>query len=93
MMYSEKWGVIVSDWLFEDSKLKKKSRRTNIELLKELKALGFEGSYRTLCIFVSEWKSTHQYEKDKGHERLDHPPGEAQVDFGVMEAVQDGEIV
>ncbi|MGG3739502.1 IS21 family transposase, partial [Aeribacillus pallidus] len=28
MMYEEKWGEIVSAWLFEDSKLRKKSRRT-----------------------------------------------------------------
>ena len=31
-------------------------------------------------------------EKDKGYERLAHPSGE-QVDFGVMEAVHEGEIV
>ncbi|WP_338030906.1 hypothetical protein [Fervidibacillus halotolerans] len=31
--------------------------------------------------------------KDKGFERLEHPPSDAQVDFGVMEAVQDGELV
>jgi hypothetical protein len=55
--------------------------------------MGFQGSYRTVCYFISEWMNTHQEEKDKGYERLEHPPGEAQVDFGVMEAVQDGEIV
>ncbi|WIK66145.1 hypothetical protein [Globicatella sanguinis] len=55
--------------------------------------LGFPGSYRTVCYFISEWENTHQEEKDNGYERLEHPPCEAQVDFGVMEAVQDGEIV
>ena len=55
--------------------------------------MGFKGSYRTVCYFISDWLTTHQEEKDKGYERLEHPPGEAQVDFGVMEAVQDGEIV
>jgi len=29
MMYEEKWGEMVADWLLEDRKLKKKSRRTN----------------------------------------------------------------
>ena len=29
-------------------------------------------------------------DKDQGSERLEHPPGEAQVDFGVMEAVEEG---
>lgn len=38
------------------------------------------------------WKDTHQEERiDQGFERLEHPPGEAQVDFGTMEVVQDGE--
>lgn len=93
MMYEEKWGEIVSDWLFEDSKLKKKSRRTKKQIFEELKDLGFQGSYRTVCYFIAEWQNTHQEEKDNGYDRLEHPPGEAQVDFGVMEAVQDGEIV
>ncbi|GFZ87002.1 transposase [Compostibacillus humi] len=93
MMYEEKWGEIVSDWLFEDSKLKKKSRRTRKQIFEDLREMGFKGSYRTVCYFISDWLTTHQEEKDKGYERLEHPPGEAQVDFGVMEAVQDGEIV
>jgi transposase len=93
MMYEEKWGEMITDWLFEDFKLKRKSRRTNKELHNELVTYGFTGSYRTVCNFVKEWRSSHQEEKDKGYERLEHPPGEAQVDFGVMEAVQDGELV
>ncbi|RBR34873.1 hypothetical protein EB06_00274 [Enterococcus cecorum] len=92
-MYEEKWGEIVSDWLFEDLKLRKKLRRTKKQIFEELKEMGFQGSYRTVCYFISEWMNTHQEEKDKGYERLEHPPGEAQVDFGVMEAVHDGEIV
>lgn len=93
MMYEEKWGEIVSDWLFEDQKLKKKSRRTNKQIFEELKKLGFDGSYRTVCYFVNDWKNTHQEDKDRGYERLEHPPGDAQVDFGMMEAIQDGELV
>lgn len=93
MMYEEKWGDIVSDWLLEDSKMRRKDRRTNKQLFKEIQGLGFEGSYRTICYFIQEWKNTHSEDKDKGFERLEHPPGEAQVDFGVMEAVQDGELV
>ncbi|MGD6940398.1 IS21 family transposase, partial [Bacillus infantis] len=83
----------MSDWLFEDSKMKRKDRRTNKQLFNELIDLGFTGSYRTVCYFIQEWKNTHSEGKDKGFERLDHPPGEAQVDFGVMEAVQEGELV
>lgn len=93
LMYEGKWGEIVSDWLVEDSKMKRKDRRTNKQLFNELIDLGFTGSYRTVCYFIQEWKNTHSEGKDKGFERLDHPPGEAQVDFGVMEAVQEGELV
>jgi len=61
---------MVSDWLFEDQRLKRKSRRTNKELHNELMKYGFTGSYRTVCHFIKEWKNSHQEEKDKGHERL-----------------------
>lgn len=94
MMYTEKWGEIVSDWLVEDRKLKKKSRRTKKQIFIDLKELGFKGSYRTLCYFVSDWENTHNEDEfDKGYDRLEHPPSEAQVDFGIMEAVKDGEFV
>ena len=93
MMYEEKWGEIVSAWLFEDSKLRKKSRRTKKKIFHDLVELGFKGSYRTICYFISEWENSHVEGKDKGFERLEHPPSDVQVDFGVMEAVQDGELV
>lgn len=93
MMYTENWGTMVSDWLFEDWKLKKKLRRNKKQLFEELKTYGFPGSYRTVCLFIQQWESEHQDGiPDKGHERLEHPPAEAQVDFGIMEAVEDGEI-
>lgn len=93
MMYTDKWGEIVSDWLFEDSKLKKKLRRTKKQIFNELLGLGFKGSYRTVCYFISDWENSHNEEIDKGHDRLEHPPSEAQVDFGVMEVVKDGEFI
>jgi transposase len=91
MMYQEKWGIIVSDWLFEDLKEKKKQRRNNLQIFKELQTHSFKGSYRTLCNFIEEWKvQNDNTDPDKGYERLEHPSGEAQVDFGVMEAVEGG---
>lgn len=98
MMYEEKWGEIVSDWLTEDAKIKKKNRRTNKQILKDLKEIGFPGSYRTLCYFIKEWnegrdKGVDEESQDKNYERLHHPPAEAQLDFGLMEAVKDGEYV
>ncbi|WP_391209906.1 IS21 family transposase [Psychrobacillus sp. L4] len=91
MMYQEKWGLMVSDWLFEDAREKKKLRRNNLQIFNELKTYGFTGSYRTVCNFFEEWEvQNDQTVPDKGSERLEHPSGEAQVDFGVMEAVEDG---
>lgn len=93
MMYEEKWGTMVSDWLLEDNREKKKKRRTNKQLFQELQSHGFEGSYRTVCNFIAEWRSTHSEElPDKGAERMEHPEGEAQLDFGVMEAVEKGHL-
>lgn len=93
MMYKEKWGTIISDWLLEDGREKKKQRRTNKQLFQELQSHGFDGSYRTVCNFIAEWRATHSEElPDKGTERLSHPEGEAQLDFGVMEAVEEGQL-
>lgn len=54
MMYEEQWGEIVTDWLWEDEKLKKKQRRTNKKMFQDLKAMDFPGSYRTVCYFIKE---------------------------------------
>lgn len=92
MMYDGKWGDIVSSWLAEDARLTKKKRRTTVQFLKELKAIGFTGSYRTVCMFVQEWHVTHiEGGVDDGSERLEHPPADAQLDFGTMEVEHKGE--
>src|SRR5690625_93154 len=96
MMYEEKWGEIVSDWLLEDQKLKKKSRRTNKQLFACLQEMEFPGSYRTVCNFIQEWRDGRSLSEegfDKNYERLSHPPAEAQLDFGLMEAVKDGKYI
>lgn len=97
MMYEEPWGEIVSDWLWEDQKLKKKNRRTNKGIFQGLQALGFEGSYRTVSYFIAEWREgredIEEEAKDKNYERLIHPPAEAQLDFGLMEAVKEGKYI
>lgn len=91
MMYDEEWGDIVSLWLEEDYRLPKKKRRTNKNYFKFLKELSFPGSYRTVCNYVQEWKSTHHNDiPAAGYERLEHPPAEAQLDFGTMEVEHEG---
>lgn len=91
MMYEEDWGDIVSLWLEEDYRLTKKKRRTSKNYFEELEKLKFPGSYRTVCNFVQEWKSSHHYDlPSAGYERLEHPPAEAQLDFGTMEVEHEG---
>lgn len=96
MMYEEKWGEIVIDWLVEDYALKKKLRRNNTILFKQLQKLDFPGSYRTVCNFIKEeWKEKMLDEADEWkveYGRLTHPPAEAQVDFGITEAIEDGKV-
>lgn len=95
MMYEEKWGEIVSDWLMEDYALKKKLRRNNKNIFEQLQQLGFSGSYRTVCNYIAEWKDKTLDEADgikEESERLTHPPAEAQIDFGITEVVQDGKV-
>ena len=95
MMYEEKWGIIVIDWLIEDYALKKKDRRNNKIIFKQLQKLGFPGSYRTVCNFIKDWKDKildETEEVKEEYERLTHPPAEAQVDFGITEAVEDGKV-
>lgn len=59
-----------------------------------LKEIGFPGSYRTVCMFIAEWKSRRfSQEEYQSYERLEHPPGEAQLDFGLMKVVKDHQYV
>ena len=91
MMYDEEWGDIVSLWLEEDFRLPKKKRRTALNYFEALCDLNFSGSYRTVTNYVREWKSNHHQElPTAGYERLEHPPGEAQLDFGTMEVEHQG---
>lgn len=96
MMYDDNWGEIVIGWLTEDYSLKQKLRRNNTNIFKGLQKLGFTGSYRTVCNFIqNEWKEKMIDESDglkEEYERLSHPPAEAQVDFGITEAVEDGKV-
>src|SRR5690625_3357991 len=95
MMYEEKRGEIVSEWLMEDYALKKKLRRNNKNIFEQLQELGFTGSYRNVCNYISEWKDKmldEAKEMKEEAERLTHPPAEAQVDFGITEVVQDGKV-
>ncbi|MDF2858158.1 MAG: Integrase catalytic region [Neobacillus sp.] len=90
MMYEDGYGEIVDDWIEEDLKLKKKERRTNKKIYEQLRdEWDFPGSYRTVCDYIQSRKPQIKEEKNRRHERLEHPPGEAQVDFGTMTVVKE----
>ncbi|EQB94402.1 hypothetical protein GA8_17160, partial [Geobacillus sp. A8] len=88
MMEEEGYGQIIDDWLEEDAKLPRKQRRTNKTMFEALcRDHGFQGSYRTVCAYVQKRRPQLKLEKEQRYERLEHPPGEAQVDFGKMTVV------
>lgn len=88
MMEEEGYGQIIDDWLEEDAKLPRKQRRTSKKMYEQLKQEhGFKGSYRTVCAYVQKRRPQLKLEKERRYERLEHPPGEAQVDFGTMSVV------
>jgi len=89
-MMDDGFGEIIGGWLEEDLRLRRKLRRTSKAIYEQLKPLGFPGSYRTVCVFVSNWKKQRYDLSDhKNVDRLEHPTGEAQVDFGTMEVMHD----
>ena len=91
MMYDSEFGEIVDLWLEEDSKLRRKERRTSKKIFHQLKTeYKFRGSYRTVCDYIQHRRPQIKTAKEKRYERLEHPPGEAQVDFGNMTVVKDG---
>lgn len=80
MMYTDGWNEIVDGWLFEDSRETQKNRRTRKAIFEQLQKIGFPGGYRTVCQYI---KDTQKEEaKAPAFEKLDHPVGEAQLDFG-----------
>lgn len=95
MTKSKHRGEIVSDWLWEDQQLKRKERRNNKIIFESLVELGFPGSYRTVCNYIADWRDRKNSDDnhDTTYERLIHPPAEAQLDFGLMSAVQDGKYI
>lgn len=79
-------------WLLEDRLLARKDRRTAKaiwELLK--KDHDFTGSERTVRAYVAERKKALKYEQQEKYIELEHPIGEAQVDFGTVRTIWDGE--
>lgn len=84
---------IVDEWLVEDSKKKKKNRRTVKRIWEILKEQhGFKGSDRTVRAYVSKRKKELLEELNANDEAalpLEASPGDAQVDFGEAATSQE----
>lgn len=81
----------VKQWLIDDQKAPRKQKHTAkrvYERLKEMDPL-FNASDRSVRAFVAELK-LELNEEEKGYLPLDHPPGEAQVDFGKARFIENG---
>ncbi|MBJ6361857.1 IS21 family transposase [Paenibacillus sp. GCM10012307] len=85
---------IVDTWLEEDRLLPRKQRHTGIRIYQRLKAEhSFTGGQRTVLEYVRKRKSTMELERAKTYERLEHPPGEAQVDFTTIQVSQHQQLI
>ncbi len=82
----------IDQWLTADKRMRKKQRHTAKRVhdrLKEEYKDTFACSYRTVAKYVAEKKKT-LYENKHVFLPLEHKPGEAQIDFGKAEFVENG---
>ncbi|WP_181438570.1 IS21 family transposase [Paenibacillus sambharensis] len=85
---------IVDTWLEEDRLLPRKQRHTGVRVFQRLRdEYEFTGGQRTVLAYVKKRKAELALERAKIYERLEHPAGEAQVDFTTIEVSQDQELL
>lgn len=82
---------VVIKWLQDDEKAPHKQRHTARRVYDRLKELytDFDASDRAVRDFVAKLKREIEI-VNKGSIPLDHPPGEAQVDFGEARFIENG---
>lgn len=80
----------IDQWLQDDKKAKRKQRHTALRVFNRLReeVSGFNVSYRTVAGYVKV-KRKQLYQPDS-FLPLDHPEGEAQVDFGKTDYIENG---
>jgi len=90
----EPFKEIVETWLIEDNHLPRKQRHTDCQIFKRLKnEYGFPGALRTVTAYVSKRRKELELEAAKSYQRLEHPGGEAQVDFTTIYVSRDCQLV
>lgn len=82
----EPYKEIVDTWLMEDSHLPRKQRHKACKIFKRLQnEYGFPGGERTVSEYVRKRRKELELERAKTYQRLEHPGGEAQVDFTTIQ--------
>ncbi len=80
----------VDGWLQADRFMPRKQRHTAKRVYDRLVSeKGYEGSYSPVQRYVKRWREEHRLPSD-GYLELKWHPGEAQVDFGMAQAVVGG---
>lgn len=86
----EDYKEIVDTWLEEDQLIPRKQRHTAKKIYDRLvKEHNFSGAYRTVCSYVEKARTQMKVEKQDRYEKLEHPEGEAQVDFYTATVSED----
>ncbi len=89
----DRYKTTIDEWLEADRRMRKKQRHTARRVYDRLCELfgddGFACSYRTVAGYVAEAKE-RIYGERRGFLPLEHRPGEAQVDFGKAEFIENG---
>lgn len=83
----------INAWLAEDERRARKQRRTAQKIFRDLQALGYTGSDRTVRHYVRQRRLEMKAAANEQFIRLEHPPGTAQVDFGEFRAIVLGKEV
>ena len=78
----EDFKEIIDTWLQEDELMPRKQRHTAKKIYDILiQEHDFTGAYRTVCTYVEKSRNQMKINKLERYEKLEHPQGEAQVDF------------
>jgi len=75
---------IIEAWLLEDLNKPAKQRRTAKKIHEGLQELGCEASDRTVRHYVRRIRQRLREQAEQQFVRLEHAPGEAQIDFGLV---------
>lgn len=90
----EPFKDVVNTWLQEDRLIHKKQRHTAKRIFERLcNEHNFKGAYRTVCTYVNKAKLSMKLETAEVYQHLEHPKGEAQVDFYTMKVSKGSELV